>query len=125
MGQPDLANASVSSPENQGPELSNLQVLDITTPPALDISNSVFLSLPQPSPAHIMIAALFDLLFWIIGLGFATLAGGFQSATSLTIARGFGELYFRKFRAKPYPQPRCQETSPTVAMRQLPGRFSE
>lgn len=123
MGQPDPANAPVSSPEDQG---SNLQVLDIAAPPALsDILNSVSPPFPQPSPAHIMIAALFDLLFWIIGSGFATLAEVFQPATSLTIARGFGELHFRKLRVEPYPQSRGLEISSTVAMRQLPGQFPE
>lgn len=129
MGQPEFADASVTLPDDQDLEPSDLQALDTIAPPAPPDTLNNFSPTPQASPAHIMLAALLDLLFCILGLGFAALVKVFQPATSLAIAQGPKEPDFREQepRAEPYPLQQQEPEPPTYtrAMRQPPGQLSE
>lgn len=131
MDQEDLNDVQAASPpEDQGPESSDPQTLDTTTLPAPpDILDVVSFSLPQASPAHIILAVLFDLIFWVLDLGFAVLGRVFEPGTSLAIGRRFKELDYRgrEPRTEPSTQPQ-QEIVHLVCCRttrQIPGQLSE
>lgn len=127
ISQLDLVGVSAPSLDDEGPEPSGIQTLDLTASPALpEILDCVSSSLPQPSPAHIMLAVLFDLLFWILGLSFATLARVFEPGTSLAIGQRFRELEFgRESRVEPHLQPQ-QDIAHLICCRtagRVPGQF--
>lgn len=130
IDQPDLVGVSAPSLDDEGPEPSGSQTPNLTVlpvPPAqLEILDCVSSPIPQPSPVHIMLAVLFDLLFWILGLSFAALARVFEPGTSLAIGRRFRELEFRRessVESRPQSQ---QDIIHLICCRttgQVPGQF--